>query len=69
MIDLQHKGIFCISPRTINVSGSVDIVCFDKTGTLTEDGLKLWGVVPLQDGKSDIFGQPETQPVSLKMVV
>ena len=30
---LKEKGIFCISPRTINVSGSVQCVCFDKTGT------------------------------------
>ncbi len=36
---LQKQGIYCISPRTINVSGSIDCVCFDKTGTLTEDGL------------------------------
>ena len=42
---LKHKGIYCISPRTINVSGSVNCVCFDKTGTLTEDGLDLMGVV------------------------
>ena len=31
---LQKKGIFCISPRSINVSGSVDCICFDKTGKL-----------------------------------
>ncbi len=27
---LQKKGIYCISPRAINVSGSIDCVCFDK---------------------------------------
>lgn len=27
---LQQQGIYCISPRTINVSGSIDCVCFDK---------------------------------------
>lgn len=27
---LQKKQIFCISPRSINVSGSIDCVCFDK---------------------------------------
>ena len=43
---LKEKGIFCISPRTINVSGSVECVCFDKTGTLTEDGLDMLGIVP-----------------------
>ncbi|KAG8225089.1 hypothetical protein J437_LFUL000068 [Ladona fulva] len=44
---LKDKGIFCISPRTINVAGAIDCVCFDKTGTLTEDGLDMWGVVPI----------------------
>ena len=43
---LQAKNIFCIAPRSINVSGSIDCVCFDKTGTLTEDGLDMYGVVP-----------------------
>lgn len=43
---LQQKNIFCIAPRSINVSGSIDCVCFDKTGTLTEDGLDMYGVVP-----------------------
>jgi cation-transporting ATPase 13A3/4/5 len=45
---LKRKGIYCISPRTINVSGSVNCVCFDKTGTLTEDGLDLMGVVQIK---------------------
>ncbi|ODM87469.1 putative cation-transporting ATPase 13A3 [Orchesella cincta] len=27
---LQSKGIYCISPRAINVAGSLDCVCFDK---------------------------------------
>jgi magnesium-transporting ATPase (P-type) len=27
---LQAKNVYCISPRTINVSGSIDCVCFDK---------------------------------------
>ena len=37
---LKEKGIFCISPRTINVAGSIQCVCFDKTGTLTGKSLK-----------------------------
>ncbi|XP_043214514.1 polyamine-transporting ATPase 13A3-like isoform X1 [Amphibalanus amphitrite] len=42
---LSRRGIFCISPRSVNLAGLIDIVCFDKTGTLTEDGLDLKGVV------------------------
>ena len=49
---LKEKGIFCISPRTINVAGSINCVCFDKTGTLTEDGLDMHGVVPSDVEKS-----------------
>ncbi|XP_078697010.1 polyamine-transporting ATPase 13A3-like isoform X3 [Branchiostoma floridae x Branchiostoma belcheri] len=44
---LKKQGIFCINPPRINVSGKTKLVCFDKTGTLTEDGLDLWGVVPV----------------------
>jgi cation-transporting ATPase 13A3/4/5 len=44
---LKKRQIFCISPRTVNLSGLINCVCFDKTGTLTEDGLDLWGVVPV----------------------
>ncbi|KYN32967.1 putative cation-transporting ATPase 13A3 [Trachymyrmex septentrionalis] len=48
---LEKNKIYCTSPRTINVSGSIDCICFDKTGTLTEDGLDMWGVVSVSDGK------------------
>ena len=48
---LEKNRIYCTSPRTINVSGSIDCVCFDKTGTLTEDGLDMWGVVPISSRK------------------
>uniref|UniRef100_A0A670J190 ATPase cation transporting 13A2 n=1 Tax=Podarcis muralis TaxID=64176 RepID=A0A670J190_PODMU len=47
---LKQQGIFCISPPRINLCGKVRLVCFDKTGTLTEDGLDIWGVVPLEKG-------------------
>ncbi|KAH8309906.1 hypothetical protein KR059_003558, partial [Drosophila kikkawai] len=43
---LKVSEIFCISPRSINVAGSINCCCFDKTGTLTEDGLDMWGVLP-----------------------
>ncbi|RLU24127.1 hypothetical protein DMN91_004336 [Ooceraea biroi] len=48
---LEKKKIYCTSPRSINVSGSIDCICFDKTGTLTEDGLDMWGVVCVSDKK------------------
>ena len=49
---LIPKNIFCISPRTINVAGAVDLACLDKTGTITEDGMDMWGVVPTIKGIS-----------------
>ncbi|KZC05774.1 putative cation-transporting ATPase 13A3 [Dufourea novaeangliae] len=51
---LEKNKIYCTSPRTINVSGSIDCICFDKTGTLTEDGLDMWGVVPAVDRKFQV---------------
>ncbi|RZF39245.1 hypothetical protein LSTR_LSTR010339 [Laodelphax striatellus] len=56
---LKKKNIYCISPRTINVSGSVNCVCFDKTGTLTEDGLDMWGVEGVEQ---NAFQPPVKQP-------
>ncbi|XP_055531150.1 polyamine-transporting ATPase 13A3 [Wyeomyia smithii] len=56
---LKKNNIYCVSPRAINVSGSIDCVCFDKTGTLTEDGLDMWGVLP-KDGTNH-FQIPLTQ--------
>lgn len=50
LVRLKNRGIFCMNSRVINVAGSVDCVCFDKTGTLTEDGLDMWGVVPVEEG-------------------
>ena len=44
---LRKRGIFCISPNRVNVSGTVDIMCFDKTGTLTEEGLDVLGARPV----------------------
>ncbi|KAM4651586.1 polyamine-transporting ATPase 13A2 isoform 2-T5 [Discoglossus pictus] len=44
---LKKQGIFCVSPPRINVGGKIKMFCFDKTGTLTEEGLDVWGVVPL----------------------
>ncbi|KAK7085699.1 hypothetical protein SK128_009333, partial [Halocaridina rubra] len=51
---LKSHKIFCISPRTINISGVINCVCFDKTGTLTEDGLDLKGVVPVSSAKGPV---------------
>uniref|UniRef100_A0A452GX53 Uncharacterized protein n=1 Tax=Gopherus agassizii TaxID=38772 RepID=A0A452GX53_9SAUR len=46
---LKQHGIFCISPPRINLCGKIRLVCFDKTGTLTEEGLDVWGVVPVEN--------------------
>ncbi|XP_032802753.2 polyamine-transporting ATPase 13A3 isoform X2 [Petromyzon marinus] len=46
---LKRAGIFCLSPNLIQVSGHTHLVCFDKTGTLTEDGLDMWGVIPVEN--------------------
>lgn len=32
---LKQKGIFCISPPRINVSGKLKLVCFDKVGQMS----------------------------------
>lgn len=56
---LKKEKISCINSRVINVSGSLNCVCFDKTGTLTEDGLDMWGVIPIRDGE---FLEPELEP-------
>ena len=40
------------------LTGSINCVCFDKTGTLTEDGLDLWGVVPV----AKVAGSPQVLP-------
>ncbi|XP_012945191.1 probable cation-transporting ATPase 13A3 [Aplysia californica] len=48
---LKRANIFCISPPRINFCGRINVFCFDKTGTLTEDGLDMWGVVPVEEHK------------------
>ncbi|NXX42490.1 AT132 ATPase, partial [Tricholaema leucomelas] len=60
---LKKQGIFCISPPRINLCGKVHLVCFDKTGTLTEEGLDVWGVVPLEDHRfMPIVREPRCLP-------
>ncbi|XP_070560525.1 polyamine-transporting ATPase 13A3-like isoform X2 [Ptychodera flava] len=59
---LKRKGIFCISPQRINISGTLDIVCFDKTGTLTEDHLQLLGVAPITNGSFVLIEDPSKLP-------
>ena len=46
---LKKRGIYCISPPRINVSGRVNLACFDKTNTLTRDGMDLHGVVRVSE--------------------
>uniref|UniRef100_A0A673JW62 Probable cation-transporting ATPase 13A3 n=1 Tax=Sinocyclocheilus rhinocerous TaxID=307959 RepID=A0A673JW62_9TELE len=48
---LRKVGIFSISPQRINICGQLNLVCFDKTGTLTEDGLDMWGIQRVEDGR------------------
>ncbi|KAH3827166.1 hypothetical protein DPMN_129095, partial [Dreissena polymorpha] len=48
---MKHARIYCISPRSINICGSINTVCFDKTGTLTEEGLDMHSLVTVHDGK------------------
>ncbi len=51
---LGTKKIYCISPRTINICGTLNTFVFDKTGTLTEDGLDMKCVLPVKKGKKSI---------------
>ena len=46
---LKKKDIYCISPSSINLCGTLNTFVFDKTGTLTEDGLDLKYILPLRD--------------------
>jgi P-type E1-E2 ATPase len=46
---LRRQLIYCINPRCINMCGAINAFCFDKTGTMTENGLDVWGVVPVGD--------------------
>uniref|UniRef100_A0A0B6ZE45 Cation-transporting ATPase n=1 Tax=Arion vulgaris TaxID=1028688 RepID=A0A0B6ZE45_9EUPU len=48
---LQDQNVYCISPRGISISGTINTCCFDKTGTLTEDGLDMHGVVKVEKTK------------------
>ncbi|NWQ95272.1 AT132 ATPase, partial [Burhinus bistriatus] len=60
---LKKQGIFCISPPRINLCGKIRLVCFDKTGTLTEEGLDVWGVVPLENNHfMPIIHEPRCLP-------
>nr|XP_027204749.1 probable cation-transporting ATPase 13A3 [Dermatophagoides pteronyssinus]XP_027204751.1 probable cation-transporting ATPase 13A3 [Dermatophagoides pteronyssinus] len=60
---LRESEIFCISPRSINISGCINCVCFDKTGTLTEDDLSFSEIVPINNSLNQ-FGKPITDLVN-----
>ena len=54
---LRKAKIYCISPRTINICGTINTFVFDKTGTLTEDGLDMKCVLPvkpIQNGQTEV---------------
>lgn len=55
---LKKALVYCISPSSINICGTLNIVCFDKTGTLTEDGLNMKYVVPATNGRFESENQP-----------
>ncbi|XP_064642890.1 polyamine-transporting ATPase 13A3-like isoform X2 [Lineus longissimus] len=59
---LKRSKVYCISPSHINICGTVNVACFDKTGTLTEDGLDMWGVVPVENNR---FVSPEQDMTKL----
>ena len=63
---LRKKKIFCISPRTINVCGTLNLFVFDKTGTLTEDGLDMKYVLPVVNSNGAVeFGKQKSNAVKL----
>ena len=49
---LRKAKIYCNSPRTINICGTINMFVFDKTGTLTEDGLDGHGELPFDNAHS-----------------
>jgi cation-transporting P-type ATPase 13A3/4/5 len=51
---LKKLNIFCISPRTINMCGGIDLFCFDKTGTLTEDGMDVNSLRLVENNRFDM---------------
>jgi len=48
---LKKQRIFCISPRTINICGGINLFCFDKTGTLTEDGMDVNSLIMTENDR------------------
>ena len=52
---MKDKNIFCKAPSSVNIAGKVGVMCFDKTGTLTEEGLDMYGVVPLKHRISKLW--------------
>ena len=57
---LKKKQIYCISPSSINLCGTLNTVVFDKTGTLTEDGLDLKYVLPVNSATNSFEDLIET---------
>ena len=61
---LKKQEIFCISPRSINISGCLNCICFDKTGTLTEDDLSFAEVLSV-DLESVTYKPPIEKPCTV----
>lgn len=60
---LNKKGVFCVNPRRIAISGKVNIFCFDKTGTITKDGMEFSGISYVQDVSSSSDGAASLSPL------
>ncbi|KAJ0389973.1 hypothetical protein P43SY_011227 [Pythium insidiosum] len=41
---LQERGVFCLNPQRVPLSGKVRVFAFDKTGTITKEGLDFRGL-------------------------
>ncbi|GLE06646.1 hypothetical protein PINS_up016040 [Pythium insidiosum] len=45
---LQDRGVFCLNPQRVPLSGKVRVFAFDKTGTITKEGLDFRGCLPVE---------------------
>jgi cation-transporting ATPase 13A3/4/5 len=53
---LKTKGILCVEPKRIAISGKIHAFMFDKTGTLTKQGLDFIGIHSAEKATFDPAG-------------